>query len=149
MSTRPSSPPLDGQQRAGARQTSPARPTAGAPDLAQMDLAALVRRCDSENQRYRAGQPNDPSYTYELFRRAMVERSDSAWEQLYRQYRPLVEHWVRHNAAFAGSNESHEALVSQAFVRFWYAIPPERFEQFSTTAALLHYLQLCAACVVI
>src|SRR5205085_1783568 len=52
------------------------------------------------------------------------------------------------NGAFACSGESSEYFVGAAFTKFWRAIS-ERFDQFPTLAALLHYLQLCAGSVVI
>jgi DNA-directed RNA polymerase specialized sigma24 family protein len=117
--------------------------------LARLGTATLSQHCALENARFQRGQPSDPRYAYELFRRALAERDDVAWECLYQQYRGLVERWVRNNAAFGGCTESSENLAGEAFARFWRAIPPERFERFPTTAALLHYLQMCASCVVI
>lgn len=127
--------------------------TGGAPsDLpqpAQMDLEALRRRCVLESERFYRGQPHDTRYAYELFRRALVERNELAWEHLYNLYRPLVESWVKRSGAFASSGESSEYFVGPAFTRFWQAVTPERFASFPTLAALLHYLQLCSGCVVI
>jgi len=82
-------------------------------------------------------------------RRCHDERDDVAWEYLFRQYHGLVERWVRNTTTFDSSGDDSRNLVGQTFARFWRAIPPERFEKFPTTAALLHYLQLCASCVVI
>ncbi|HMO56323.1 MAG TPA: sigma-70 family RNA polymerase sigma factor, partial [Roseiflexaceae bacterium] len=64
-------------------------------------------------------------------------------------YRSLVESWVRRSGAFASSGESSEYFVGPVFTRFWQAISAERFASFPTLASLLHYLQLCAGCVVI
>jgi hypothetical protein len=76
-----------------------------------------------------------PSYAYELFRRALAERDEAAWEYLYSHYHSLVKHWVRHSAAFVGSGETGDALVGEAFARFWRTISPEQFERFSTSLA--------------
>jgi DNA-directed RNA polymerase specialized sigma24 family protein len=133
----------------GHRPTGRAKPGASSPTLARIDIASLAQHCAVENQRFRHGQASDQRYAHELFRRALVERDDLAWEYLYRQYRSLVERWVRNNGALAGSGEPVEHLVDEAFVRFWQALPAERFERFPTVAALLRYLQLCAGCVVI
>lgn len=136
----------DGQTRA----TSGRRPIAhSTTDPQQLTLDTLARRCAAENECFRRGQPSDPRYAYELFRRALVERNDDAWALLYDLYRSLVEHWVRKNTAFDASGEPSDALVGEAFARFWQALPPERFTQFPSPAALLHYLQLCTGCVVI
>jgi hypothetical protein len=118
-------------------------------DLVQMDLAMLLRHCAAERDHFRHGRPSDSRYAYELFRRALLERDEAAWELLYSHYRALVERWVQNNGAFSKSSERSDTLVCEAFARFWHAIPPARFTHFPNAAALLHYLQLCASCVVI
>ena len=75
---------------------------------AQMEIGALVRRCIAESERFYRGQPHDTSFAYELFRRALVERDELAWEHIYTHYGSLVESWVRRSGAFAGSGESSE-----------------------------------------
>jgi hypothetical protein len=115
----------------------------------ELDLASLVRLCAAESERFYRGQPHETCFSYELFRRALVERNEVAWEHVYNHYNSLVESWVRRSGAFASSGETSEFFIGAAFTRFWRAITPERFESFPTLASLLHYLQLCAGCVVI
>lgn len=117
--------------------------------LAQMDLTTLVRRCSAESERFYRGQQHDTRFSYELFRRALVERDEAAWEQLYYHYSSLVEGWIRRSGAFTSSGESSEYFVVGAFTKFWRALTPERFASFPTLASLLQYLQLCATSVVI
>ncbi|MGQ9549229.1 MAG: sigma-70 family RNA polymerase sigma factor [Roseiflexus sp.] len=114
-----------------------------------MDLATLQRHCRVESERFFRGQLHDTRFAYELFRRAIVERSEAAWEYLFHQYRVLVESWVRRSSAFSSTGESSEFFVGSVFARFWQAITPERFATFPTLGSLLHYLHLCASCVVI
>ena len=52
------------------------------PPAAQMDLTTLMRHCACESERFYRGQQHDTSYSYELFRRALVDRSEAAWETL-------------------------------------------------------------------
>jgi len=117
--------------------------------LGQMDLLTLMKRCAVESERFYRGQQHDTRYSYELFRRALVERCEVAWEQLYQHYSSLVEGWVRRSGAFTSSGESSEYFVVGAFTKFWRAVTPDRFTSFPTLAPLLHYLQLCATSVVI
>ena len=117
--------------------------------LALMDLGSLVRCCATESERFYRGQPYDTCYSYELFRRALADRDEAAWEQLYCHYSALVESWIRRNSAFSSSGESSEYFVVDAFTKFWRAITPERFAAFPTLASLLQYLQLCTTSVVI
>ena len=147
----------------GQQNETLVRPASGAPgavllhalaepasaDVARMDLPSLMRRCSTESERFYKGQPHDTRFSYELFRRALVERSEAAWELLYQHYSNLVEGWVRHSAAFTSSGESSEYFVVGAFTKFWRAVTAERFASFPTLASLLHYLRLCATSVVI
>ncbi len=124
--------------------------TAGAPcDPRKMDLTSLARRALAESRRFYRHEEYDSRYAYELFRRALVERDDTAWALIFEQYTPLVEHWVRRTGAFTVSGETSDFFVSAAFTRFWRAIPAERFSSFPTLASLLNYLRRCATCVVI
>lgn len=119
------------------------------PLLAQMDLTILIQRCAAESERFYRGQANDTSYAYELFRRALVDECEIAWEYMYQHYSPLVESWVRRCGAFSQTGESSEFFVVSAFTKFWKAMRSKSFESFPSLAALLHYLQLCTNCVVI
>lgn len=114
-----------------------------------MELTALQHQCRIESERFFRGQPHDTRFAYELFRRALVDRCETAWEYIFEQYHTLVESWVRRSGAFSSTGESSEYFVGSAFARFWQAITPDRFAAFSTLGSLLHYLQLCAGCVVI
>ena len=137
--------------RSSARPVHPhtLTPTAGdVIDPAQMELTALLRRSLAESERFYRGRQHDTRFAYELFRRALVERSESAWEHIYTHYSPLVESWIRRSGAFSSSGESSEFFVVAAFTKFWRAIST-RFEQFPTLASLLSYLQLCAGSVVV
>lgn len=138
--------PSEAQRSQALRQPIAPLP---ADDPRSLGLAALARRCAAESERFYRNLPYDTQYAYELFRRALVERDELAWEQVYLQYGTLVDSWVRRCGAFAGCGESSEYFVSAAFTKFWRAMTPERFASFPTLATLLHYLQLCTSSVVI
>lgn len=133
--------------------TAPSPETSSTPStvaqLELMDLPGLACRAQQESQRFYRREEYDQRYAYELFRRALVEGDNAAWGWIFEQYTPLVEHWVRCTGAFTFSGETSDYFVGAAFIRFWRAIPPERFNTFPTLAALLNYLRRCAACVVI
>jgi hypothetical protein len=152
--SRPSPRPTGARTRTQALRVSRRRPAQRRPsakrlDLTALDLATLVRRCQVETERFYQGQPNDSRFAYELFRRALVVRDEAAWAQVYSDYRVMVERWVHRTGGITSTGESSEFFVVDAFTRFWRAIPPERFASFPSLAALLHYLQRCAASVVI
>lgn len=135
----------------GERQSNrdEASPEGGELPPEQMDLEVLMQRCARESERFYRGLTHDTRYSYELFRRAMVDRDEAAWELIFSHYNGLVEGWVRRNGAFLRSGESSEFFVVGAFSKFWKAITPERFTAFPNLASLLHYLQLCTTSVVI
>jgi hypothetical protein len=115
----------------------------------QLSLPLLVRRCAAESDHFYHGRSYDARFAHELFRRALVERDEIAWQHIYAHYSPLVDSWVRRSGAFAGSGESSEFFIGAAFTKFWRAVSPDRFATFPTLAALLSYLQLCTGSVVI
>jgi DNA-directed RNA polymerase specialized sigma24 family protein len=114
-----------------------------------MELRKLLWHCATETERYYRGEAHDTSYSFEVFRRALVERNEAAWEHVYTHYRGLVERWIRRSNAFVQSGEACDYFVTGAFVKFWQALTPERFASFTCVAALLQYLRLCATSVVI
>jgi DNA-directed RNA polymerase specialized sigma24 family protein len=118
-------------------------------DLRSLSLSGLAHRCQQESERYFHGQPNEPAYCYELFRRALVEHSDQAWSILHDQYTPLVKGWVEHHSGYTRSGEDSSYFVNRAYEKLWSAIPPEKFARFLDLKSLLRYLQLCVHSVII
>ena len=118
-------------------------------ELRSLSLSTIAQHCRQESERYFRGQSNDPTYCYELFRRALVERADGAWSTLYAQYTPLVMGWIERHTGYAGSGEDMTYFVNRAFEKMWSAIPPEKFHRFPDLKSLLRYLQLCVHSVII
>jgi DNA-directed RNA polymerase specialized sigma24 family protein len=87
--------------------------------------------------------------SYELFRRAIVERDEQAWIESATRYRPLLAAWAGRCSASAALAESFDDLADQAFARAWSALSPERFASFPSLAALLAYLRACVTTTVI
>jgi RNA polymerase sigma factor (sigma-70 family) len=98
-----------------------------------------VARCAEETRRYLERKPYTDRYCYALFRRALVERDERAWDALYIRYAPLVRRWA---ARFSAGGEDEE-LVTAAFARFWLAIDAEGFAGLPDVRSLLTYLRLC------
>jgi hypothetical protein len=118
-------------------------------DARAMDLAALIDAFRAATAAYFAGGPADNRFALELFRRAVLERSEEGWCAIYEAYRPLVAGWVLRHPAFHRSGEDSAYLVNRAFERFWCALRPERLVEFPGLPALLRYLKLCATCAVV
>ncbi len=99
----------------------------------------LARLCREESARYRRGHSGERGACLELFRRALVERDQDAWDALYVQYRRLVGKWV------GGPADRIDERVNRAFAKFWHAVDPESFSsEFITIGKVMSYLQLCA-----
>ena len=80
----------------------------------------------------------------ELFRRAICEGDQAAWETVVARYRGLVICWTRRHQVAALLEDDAEYWVNRTFERFWVALTPARFQHFSALAAVLGYLRLCA-----
>ena len=86
---------------------------------------------------------------YELFRRAIVDRDEEAWADIYTHYRLLLISWARHASAHAPPVAPFEEIAGRALTRAWSALGPEQFAQFPSLAPLLGYLRACVGAVVI
>ena len=119
------------------------------PEPNAMRLPDLARRCAEETERFYRRLENDPRYCFELFRRAIAERCERAWELLYEQYLPLVTGWVGRHSAFAGCGEEAPYFCNRAFEKMWSAVTPEKFGRFPNLKSLLRYLQMCVHSVIL
>jgi hypothetical protein len=111
--------------------------------FANQPLSDLARRCREETLRFLRGQDRDDAYCFEIFKRAVVDRDDAAWEAIVSQYRGIVLAYVGQHTAAVVLRESDDYWLNRAFQRFWSAVGPERFAAFPDLPALLKYLKLC------
>lgn len=110
----------------------------------QLSVADLAARCATATSHFRHDQATTDAFAMELFRRAVCERDELAWEALYAQYRGMVRAWLCRHPAWPSICDDLEDWVNCVFERFWGAVTPDRFGSFPTLAALLRYLKLCA-----
>lgn len=118
-------------------------------ELQLLTLTGLAHRCAQETERFFQRLAYDPQYCFELFRRAIVERIQRAWEFVYNQYYSLVTRWVERHSAFAASGEEAQYFVNRAFEKMWTALSPEKFDRFPDLRSLLRYLQMCVHSVIV
>lgn len=111
--------------------------------LNSYSLASLAHRCRRETERFFQGGDPDDSFCFELFRRAIAERNQPAWELIFEQYTPLVTGWISRHQAFPQAEEEPVYFVNRAFERMWRAITPEKFERMANLKALIAYLKMC------
>ena len=112
-------------------------------------LADLAHRCAQETERFFQRQSYDPQYCFELFRRAIVEHDEAAWEAIHAQYQSLVARWVKQHQGFETSDEEAQYFVNRAFEKIWIALTPDKFGRFSDLGPLLGYLKMCVHSVVV
>lgn len=115
--------------------------------LQHMAVEELAQKCAQETDLFFAHQDYDPSYGFELFRRAVRNKDECALEVVITQYQPLVARWVdkwmgRH-PDFLLIHEEAQDFIAQAFERFWTSFTPAKFDKSQTLAAVLRYLQMC------
>jgi DNA-directed RNA polymerase specialized sigma24 family protein len=118
-------------------------------DLQLLTLAGIAHRCTQETELFFRRQGYDPRPCFELFRRAIVGRSQQAWAHVYTQYRPLVVGWIDRHSAFPDSGEEVQYFVNRAFEKMWSALTPEKFAGFPDLKSLLRYLQVCVHSVIL
>jgi hypothetical protein len=108
-----------------------------------LPLNLLEARCASETLRFFQHIQSDTSYCYEIFRRALVERDQAAWQSIDTVYAAQISRWVRKHRGFAACGEDEAYFANRALEKFWRAIKPERFSSFPALEHLLTYLQMC------
>lgn len=114
-----------------------------------LTLSGLRHRCAVESNRFFNRQEHDPRYCFELFKRAINDHNEQAWQFIYDQYRPLVAGWVERHSLFAATEEETQYFVNRAFEKMWAAITPAKFEKFPNLKSVLSYLQMCVHSVLV
>lgn len=118
-------------------------------EIQSLTLAGVRHRCAQETERFFARKEHDPRFCFELFRRAILQRNDLAWECVYAQYRSLVVRWLERHPALPMSGEEAQFFLNRAFEKMWRGLTPEKFAMFEDLKSILRYLQMCAHSVVI
>jgi len=109
-------------------------------ELVPTDL--LSKRCSEEVARYRRGEACDDSFSFELFRRAVVARDEVAWQSLHGIFNEQVHSWCR--LATLGRSTDAEELVCVTWEKFWLNFTPAKLAAASGGPGVLRYLKMCA-----
>jgi hypothetical protein len=112
-------------------------------DERELPLPELVSACQAETAKYLRGEPSRTAFCWEIFRRAVCERDQGAWEALFEQYRRLLIAWLRQHPAAARLGGDDEHWLTAAFERFFVSVGPERFGIFTDLGQILRYLKMC------
>ena len=111
--------------------------------LNQMQLDDLAHQCAEERAKFFRKQFHDNRFCYELFRRALADGVEQAWELIYSQYSSLVAGWVKSHPLSQSCGEEVQYFINEAFERLWKACRDEKFARFSKLPQLLTYLKAC------
>ncbi len=114
----------------------------------QLSLTDLADLCAQETERFFKRQIHDPAYCFELFRRAIREDDQYAWELIYNQYESLVAGWVKQHQSLVATGEDVQYFVIGAFGKISKILTAEKFNRFSDLQSLLYYLKMCVHSVI-
>lgn len=87
----------------------------------------------------------DETIGFELFRRAIMLRDETAWLDISLRYRPMFISWAAQINANGVTDEHCDDIADRALARAWAALSPERFAQFPNLSTLLGYLRACVS----
>lgn len=118
-------------------------------NLPQLSLEVIAQRCSEETERFRLRLQDDSKYCFELFRRAICERVELAWDFIYKQYESQVTIWVKERLGFDAGSGNIDFFVNAAFAKMWHAVTVEKFGRFSEVKSLLYYLKMCVYSVIV
>ena len=114
----------------------------------KLSLTDLASFCAQETEYFFQRKDHDTRYCFELFRRAVCENNQSAWEMIFKQYESLVTGWVMQHKGFQASGEEAQYFATGAFGKISGILTPEKFERFSDLQSLLSYLKMCVHSVI-
>jgi len=103
-------------------------------------LDEVQQRCVQEQQSSSVKPSGWLSFCFELFRRALVERDAPAWTMICEQFHWLMFSWAQRNSTPAGEVED---IIQEAWAKFWRAVTPDIFNNFTGIGSVLGYLKRC------
>lgn len=118
-------------------------------DLQHLPVDDLAKRCAQETELFFQHLAQDSKYCFELFRRAIRDTDQFAWDMIYAQYKSLVVGWVKNSQAFEASGEEVEYFVNSAFGKLAGILTVEKFSGFAEIGSLLRYLKMCVHSVIV
>jgi DNA-directed RNA polymerase specialized sigma24 family protein len=119
-------------------------------DPSRMPLPQLVEHCTAERTKFRRGEPADPKYCLEVFRRALTTGTDDAWQALYACFFQDVLQWVRYHPVWKSAQlrEPPESYANEAFSRLLVANRNHPLD-ISSLGAILSFLRRCVSSVML
>ena len=118
-------------------------------DLSEVPIDVLCAEARAQEANFVRGEPSDDAAGVELFRRAIADADEAAWEAVVELYRGLL---IAQSARQVVRNlvaEDAGFCVDRAFQRFWRATRVRGIHEFQDLASILKYLKMCLASVLL
>jgi hypothetical protein len=110
--------------------------------MRQEELNELARRCQQESDAYRRTGSSDPSYCLQLFRLALVEKREGAWEKIVECYSSDLRNRFFAHPWAPLLREYEEDILIITFERLLERNEKEPL-QVTSLGAMLNYLHRC------
>lgn len=118
-------------------------------DLKREKLGDLIDQCRTQTDLYIRQESSDSRYCFEIWRRAIVEKDEVAWNAVIQQYNGFVRRWLSLKLSRHPYLQfEEEALANGVFINFFRFVGPEKFDTFQNLAGVLQYLKMCCATIV-
>jgi DNA-directed RNA polymerase specialized sigma24 family protein len=95
------------------------------------------------------GEPSEDAAGVELFRRAIADADEEAWEAVVTLYRGLLIAQSARQVVRNLVDEDAGFCVDRAFQRFWRATRARGIHEFQDLASILKYLKMCLGSVLL
>jgi hypothetical protein len=118
-------------------------------DLRDLPLLELRALAQAQEHKYACGEVTDDAAGLELFRRAMVDGDEGAWEVITDIYRGLLVAQASRRVVRGLVVEDDGFCVDRAFQRFWRASRNGHVHEFNDLASILKYLKMCLSSVLL
>ena len=109
-------------------------------------LSTLVQHAITENEQLFNFHQYDAPSTYEIFRRAIVDHDEVAFNAIVDLYTAQVRAWIQKWSSRIDredfGEEDLDDFVRQSFARFKQTLSPNKIEKFINLASMLQYLRI-------
>ncbi len=110
--------------------------------MEQEELKELARRCQQENDTYRRTGNSDPSYCLKIFRMALEEGREDAWEYVIECYTPNLRNKFHVHPLASLLREYQDDIIIITFERILEQHKKKPL-QVTSIGAMLNYLYAC------
>lgn len=118
-------------------------------DLRSLSIEELRAQAQAQESLYTRGEVTNDAAGLELFRRAVHESDDAAWQAIMEVYRGLLVSQASRRVIRGLVIEDDGFCVDRAFQRFWHASHNGAVLEFTDLAAILKYLKMCLGSVLL